>query len=100
MKNNKDKSILLRTLGDSPRLRILDFLLDNHLFDFSKKEMIEGSGISRPTFYKYFRKIVSEELVVVNRQFGKAKLYKLNTKNPKVKILLEIDQQICKKPKR
>ena len=31
------QSILLKTLGDSPKLRIIDFFLDNPLFDFTKK---------------------------------------------------------------
>lgn len=34
-------SLLLKFLGKSPQLRIIDFLLDNKLLDFSKKEIIE-----------------------------------------------------------
>lgn len=35
------KSILMKALGESPKLRIIDFFLDNPLFDFTKKEVIE-----------------------------------------------------------
>ncbi len=52
--NKGYESILIKTLGDSPKLRIIDFLLDNPLFDFTKKEVIEALGISKQTFYKYF----------------------------------------------
>jgi len=31
------ESILIKTLGDSPKLRIIDFFLDNPLFDFTKR---------------------------------------------------------------
>ncbi|MCD6469810.1 hypothetical protein J7L29_03310 [Candidatus Bathyarchaeota archaeon] len=40
------RSILLKTLGESPKLRIIDFFLDNPLFDFTKKEVIEALGMS------------------------------------------------------
>ncbi|MBS7613904.1 hypothetical protein KEJ48_06670 [Candidatus Bathyarchaeota archaeon] len=36
------QSISLKTFGDSPKLRIIDFFLDNPLFDFTKKEVIEA----------------------------------------------------------
>ena len=45
---------MIKTLGDSPKLRIIDFFLDNPLFDFTKKEVIEALGMSKQTFYKYF----------------------------------------------
>ena len=30
------KSVIIRTLGDSPKLRMIGFFLDNALFDFEK----------------------------------------------------------------
>jgi len=39
------ESILIKTLGNSPKLRIVDFFLDNLLFDFTKKEVIEALGM-------------------------------------------------------
>jgi len=80
---------LLKTLGDSPKLRIIDFFLDNPLFDFTKKEVIEALGMSRQTFYKYFADIESYGIVKVSRKIGKATLYKINQDNPIVKMLNE-----------
>lgn len=40
--NRKYQSLLLKTLGDSSKLRIIDFFLDNPLFDFTKKKVIEA----------------------------------------------------------
>lgn len=51
------QSILLKTLGSSPKLRIIDFFLDNPLFDFTKKDAVEALGMSKQTFYKYFKDI-------------------------------------------
>ena len=87
------KSILLRTLGDSPKLRIIDFFLDNPLFDFTKKEIIEAIGMSKQTFYKYFPDLEKQGIVIVSRKIGKAKLYKLNPKHPLIETLREYEKK-------
>ncbi|MEM2092153.1 MAG: winged helix-turn-helix domain-containing protein [Candidatus Bathyarchaeia archaeon] len=88
------QSILLKTFGDSPKLRIIDFFLDNPLFDFTKKEVIEALGMSKQTFYKYFKDIENYGIVKVSRKIGKAKLYKINLENPVVKMLREYETQL------
>lgn len=86
------ESLLLKTLGKSPQLRIVDFFLDNRMFDYSKKEIIEELGMSKTTFYKVWGEIEGRGIVSVSRKFGKAKLYKLNTDNELVKNLIEIEK--------
>jgi len=88
------QSILLKTLGNSPKLRIIDFFLDNPLFDFTKKEVIEALGMSKQTFYKYFADIEKYEIVAVSRRIGRAKLYKINLENLMVKLLNEYTKQL------
>jgi len=95
--NKEYQSLLLKTLGDSPKLRIIDFFLDNPLFDFTKKEVIEALGMSKQTFYKYFADIERYGLVTVSRRIGKAKLYKINPENPMVKMLSEYTTQLSLK---
>jgi len=88
------ESILMRTLGDSPKLRIIDFFLDNPLFDFTKKEVIEALGMSKQTFYKYFPDLEKYGIVVVSRRIGRAKLYKINLKHPLVEMLRKYEEKI------
>jgi DNA-binding transcriptional ArsR family regulator len=88
------QSILLKMLGDSPKLRIIDFFLDNPLLDFTKKEVIEALGMSKQTFYKYFKDIEKYGIVNVSRKIGRAKLYKINLENPIVKMLREFETQL------
>ena len=88
------QSILLKTLGDSPKLRIIDFFLDNPLFDFTKKEVIEALGMSKQTFYKYFPEIEEYNIVTVSRRIGRAKLYKINLKHPLVSLLREYETKV------
>ena len=90
------ESILIKTLGNSPKLRIVDFFLDNPLFDFTKKEIIEALGMSKQTFYKYFPELEEYGMVKVSRKIGKAKLYKLNNEHPLVKMLREYETKMSK----
>jgi hypothetical protein len=45
-----EDTLFLRTLGTkSPVFRILDFLMDNKAYDYSKTDIAKGAGISRTT---------------------------------------------------
>jgi DNA-binding transcriptional ArsR family regulator len=92
--NKEYQSILLKTMGDSPKLRITDFFIDNPLFDFTKKEVIEALGMSKQTFYKYFSDLEEYGIVKVSRTIGKAKLYRLNPENPMVKMLRDYEKKL------
>ncbi|MCD6154959.1 MAG: winged helix-turn-helix transcriptional regulator [Candidatus Verstraetearchaeota archaeon] len=93
----KYESILIKTLGNSPKLRIIDFFLDNPSFDFTKKEVIEALGMSKQTFYKYFPDLEKYEIIKVSRRIGRAKLYKINLKHPLVEMLREYERKISLK---
>lgn len=88
------QSLLLQTLGASPKLRIIDFFMDNPLFDFTKKEVIEALGMSKQTFHKYFPDIEKYNIVTVTRRIGRAKLYRINPENLTVKMLKEYERQL------
>lgn len=62
------KSVVIRTLGNSPKLRMIDFFLDNALFDFTKKEVIEALEMSKQTFYKFFPEPEEYEIVKASRK--------------------------------
>lgn len=94
MRGMEDKSLLLKTMGRSPKLRIIDFLLDNAMFDFSKKEIIEETGMSKKTFYKYWDDIENSGIVKETRKFGKAQLYQIDKQNPVVKKLIELEEAL------
>jgi len=90
------ESILIKMVGDSPKLRIVDFFLDNPLFDFTKKEVIDALGMSKQTFYKYFPELEEYGIVKVSRKIGKAKLYRINVEHPLVKMLRDYETKMSK----
>lgn len=77
-------------------MRIIDFFFDNKLFDFSKKEIIQETGMSKATFYQHWERLETFGIVRLSRSFGKAKLFRLNTNNPLVQQLLNLEKQLIR----
>ena len=86
-----EKSLLVEFLGENPVFKIVNFLIENKGMEVTKKEIIEGAGISRASLFKVWKQLEEKEIVLVKRQFGKTKLYTLNSANPLVRKLLELE---------
>ena len=78
----------------NPVLKALDFLIDNEAYDHSKSDIARGAGISRTTLYNVWKVIEGNGVVVATREVGRARMYKLNKKNPIVKKFMELDDVI------
>lgn len=90
-----DESLFIRELGiKSPMLKVLDFLMDNEVFDYSKTDIAEGAELSRATLFKVWPKLEALDLITATRTVGQAKMYKLNKQNLVVKKLMELDDAI------
>lgn len=87
----KDESVLIQYVGNAPKLRVIDFFIDNLPFDYSKKEIIEGSGISKTTFFKIWKDFIKFDILKSTRKYGKAQLYTLNKEHIFVKQLLALE---------
>ena len=88
------ETLLVRMFGNSPKLRILDIFLDNPYFDFSKSEVIRELGMSKQTFYKYFKDLEELGIVKPTRRIGRATLYRINKEHPLVKKLDEVINEV------
>jgi len=91
-----DESIFVKTFGNTPKIILLDFLLDNDIFDYSKSEIAQHTGISRVTLDKYWDSFIKDKILVKSREIGRATLFKLNKANPTVKKLMELDNFLTK----
>ncbi len=92
-----DETLLLKYLGDSPILRIIDFFLDNPLSDYSKNEVAKNLAMSRATFFKYWKELERSGALIVTRKIGRATMYKLDRANDIVKQLIRLDMTISRK---
>lgn len=110
----KEKPLLIQFLGDrgiakqfqylgipeefydNPMTRIVDFLIENKGFDYSKEEISKGSAISRTTLFKYWMRLEKFGIVKVTRTYGKTKIYTLDTESKVVKELLKLEFELIK----
>ena len=96
MKTKENKSLFLRTFGDTPQLRVLDFLIENHFFDFPMTEIAKQANVSYNSIKLFFDDFIKRKIVVKTRKVGKSDYYKLNTENPYIVNLIQLDWNMIK----
>lgn len=93
----EQKSILIELFGRTPELRVIDFLLENNIFDYTKTEIARGAGITRPTLYRFWNKLEKAGLVTETRKINRTQLYKINLESPIIKKIMEIEMKVSLK---
>lgn len=96
MKRKENKSIFLEHFGDTPQLRVLDFLIDNHFFDYPMTEIAKESNVSYNSFKVFFQKFIDSKILIKTRKVGKSNYYKMNLENPFVANLIKLDWNLVK----
>jgi len=89
-----EKSLFIEFMGDSPVVRVIDYLLTERDLDFSITDIANNAGIGRATLYRIWDNLIKNNIIIPTRVIGKAKLFKLNKENPKIKKLIEIDDML------
>ncbi len=92
--NELEKSLFAGFFGDYPMIRVLDFLIENDIFDYSEREIAEHSNVSWNTIRVFFDKLLENGIIIKTRKVGKSQMYKLNTENEIVKKLIELDTKL------
>lgn len=96
MMYKQNETLLLKYLGPSPVLRIIDFFLDNPLADYSKNEIVKNLEMGRVTFFKYWAELEKSGAVKVTRHVGRATMYKLDREKEIVKHLVKLDMALAR----
>ncbi len=97
MKVKQNKSFFLMQFGDTPQLRVLDFLIGNHFFDFPMTEIARESNVSYNSIVLFFDEWVKKGILVKTRKVRKSNYYKLNLDNPFVIDLIQLDWSLTKR---
>ena len=93
----KEESIFLDYVGDNPRMRILQYLIEGREFDYTLTDMLNAK-VSWGTLNTIVPKLLELGLLIKTRRIGRATLYKINKNNIAVKKLIELyDNLIIKK---
>jgi DNA-binding IclR family transcriptional regulator len=83
-------TIFVDYFGDNPIVKVLDFLIENDLFDYSKTDIHQHTGLARTTLNDVLPGLVEKGLLVRTRSVGRAEMYKLNRGHPVVEMLVEL----------
>ncbi|MBI2628892.1 hypothetical protein HYW74_02320 [Candidatus Pacearchaeota archaeon] len=97
MKQKENKSFFLMQFGDTPQLRVLDFLIGFHFFDYPVTEIARESNVSYNSIKLFFPQFIKSGIVVKTRKVGKSDYYKLNLDNDFVKNLIKLDWNLTKR---
>jgi predicted transcriptional regulator len=96
MKQKENKSLFLKQFGDTPNLRVMDFLIDNQMFDFPMTEIARGSNVSYNSLKLFFNKLIDSGIIYKTRRIGKSNYYRLNIQNDFVANLIKLDWMLVK----
>lgn len=86
----KETTTFREALGDTPVIRVIEFLIEGRGLDYSLTDIAENSNIGWTTLHRIWDNLVKFKIVKHTRQIGRAKLFKLNENNISVKHLISV----------
>lgn len=94
---NKRSTVFRDLFGDTPKIRVMEFLLKARELDHSIGAIAAGAGINRVTLFRLWSEIENSKLVTHTRNIGNAKLFTLNKNNPYVSNLVVMFDNLTEK---
>ncbi len=84
-----EESIFLENVGNNPRMRVLQYLIEGRDFDYTLTDML-NAGVSWGTLNSLIPDLVRLGIIIKTRKIGRATLYKINQKNLAAKQLIAL----------
>ncbi|MEK6951384.1 MAG: hypothetical protein AABX29_00045 [Nanoarchaeota archaeon] len=84
-----EKSVFLQEEGNTPKNRIWSFLIVHSEYDYSMKDIARYSEVGYTTLKEIWKEFREKRIIIETRIIGKAKMYKLNLKNPVVNKFID-----------
>ena len=84
-----EETLFREYFGNSPKLRILEFLITGRNLDYSLTDITKGAEVAWKTTLKIIPELVKSNVVVPTRTIGNAKLYKINEKSLVAKLIIQ-----------
>jgi len=85
-----EKTVFREFVGDYPGIRLLEFLIEGRFFDYTLTDIAKKAGVSWRTLHRIWPNFVKNKIVIITREIGRIKLYKLNIENTAVMKLVEL----------
>lgn len=93
-----EETIFTKAIGDTPKIKVLEFLIEGRELDYSISDIAEGAEIGRTTLFRIWKDLIDLKIIKHTRDIGNARLYKLNIENPFVKRMVELFDTLVIKP--
>ena len=84
-----EESVFLEYVGDNPRMRILQYLIEGRDLDYTLTDLL-NAGVSWGTLNTLVPKLVNLGIIVKTRKIGRATLYQINLESEVVRQLVSI----------
>lgn len=91
----EEQSVFIRTFGNYPLIRIINFLIYSRDFDYPLTEIAQNSKVNFQTLKKAWPQLEKNNFVIKTRKIGNAELYKINESCEIIKRLIELNKFIC-----
>lgn len=85
---------LTEALGNTPRVRILEVLLNEDFHDLNKSDIARNAGLDRKTVYTHIDPLLEHNLVVQTRTAGNSPMYQINKDSEAAKALAKFDWEL------
>ena len=91
-----EEPIFIKVLGDTPKIRILNYLIKYRGLDYSMSDIARNSNVGWATLSRLWGEFVKFKIVVPTREIGKAKMFKINEENSAVMDLIEVYKNLLR----
>lgn len=91
-----EKSLFVKYLGDSPYIRVLDYLIANDIYDCSLQDVANATELSRNTVRRVVKEMLELEIIKPTRSVGRARMFQINKGNAYVRHLINLDISLSK----
>ena len=92
------KTIFTKVIGNTPKIKVLEFLIEGRELDYSISDIAEGAGIGRTTLFRIWNDFVESGIVKNTSNIGNAKLYKLNLANTFARKIADVFDTLVIEP--
>lgn len=89
-KDIRQETNFLEIMGDTPTIRLLDFLIENDRDSWNLVEIRDNINIGYSTLKILLPKLLKENIVEIKKKVGKSNLYTINRNNEIVKKIYNL----------
>ena len=98
MIDTMEETIFTKAIGNTPKIKVLEFLIEGRELDYSISDIAEGARIGRTTLFRIWEDLIGLGIIKHTRDIGNAKLYRLNVENPFVKRMIGLFDALVIEP--